>query len=147
MASPHPEQRLLVVERRQGDVHPREHLVERGARDIGVRPADRSVVAVERDPAATRAHAIGDRRERRALRRIEDRERDARKVEEVVALERRRDLLGALAAQHLARGGRRAPVGEAALALGVGADGVQAGQPARQTGDEVGPDALGPPHR
>jgi hypothetical protein len=41
------------------------------------------------------AHEIGDSDQGRALRRIEDRERDAREIEEIVARERCGDLLGA----------------------------------------------------
>ena len=92
----HAEQGLLVVERRQGDVDPLEHLVERGARRVGVGPANGAVVAVERHPPAVRAHRIRERDQRRALRRIEDRERDPGEIEEIVARERRGDLLGAV---------------------------------------------------
>ena len=68
----HPEQRLLVVERRQGDVDAGEHLLERRARRLGARPADGTIVAVEHDPPAVLAHPIGDRDQRRPLRRIEN---------------------------------------------------------------------------
>ena len=143
----HPEQRLLVVERRQGDVDAGEHLLERRARRLWVGPADGAIVAVERDPPAVLAHPIGDRDQRRALRRIEDRERDAGEVQQVVAFERFGDLLGARTPQHVAGGRGGAPVGEAALAARIGADRVQPRQAPRQARDQFGPDAFVPPHR
>ena len=141
------EQCLLVVERRQGDVDAGEHFLERRARCLWVWPADGAIVAVERHPPAMRAHPIGDHDQRRALGRVEDRERDAGEVQQVVAFERFGDLLGARTPQHVAGGRGGAPVGEAALAARIGADRVQPRQAPLQARDQLGADTLVLPHR
>ena len=76
---------------------------------------------------------------------VQDRERDAGEIDEIGPVERRPECLGTSVAQELARRRLAAPVGEAALAMLVRADGVEPGSPAGEPGDETGADTLPPP--
>ena len=136
---------LIIVEGRQRDVDPAQHIVEGGARLVPVGPAGRPEIAVEDDAAALRPDAVGKRCQRLALRRIENRERDPGQIQQVVAGQLLGDARPVRALQHLARRRCRAPVGEAPLAVRIGADRVETRQATGQTRHQLAADALGSP--
>ncbi len=136
------EERHLVVEGRQADVGDRPEGRNLPARGLGVGPETRAVVRVERQPAAALAVAAEEVGERGAGFGGEDGESDAGEVDEVEAVEVARIYLGGRQEEG-AGGGAVAPVGEAALALGVEADGVEPGHAVGAALDQAGVEALG----
>lgn len=110
-----------------------------------VRPAARAVVAVEGDAPAGRAHPVEQHQQPGTTVPVQDREGDARQVDQVAAGHRilhRGDVAGA---EQVACGRLGAEIEEASLAGGVGPDHVQPGQAAFQPGHQAGAEPLSRP--
>ena len=137
-------QRLLVVERGQRERGAREHVVHARGGGGGVGPAGGAVVGVEGDARARRGQRVEQRRAGvRGRRRTAATARSPdSSSQSVPASPSRTCAAWASSAEQLARGRGRAPVGERALAVVVGADQVEAGRVAGQLVGEARVEAL-----
>ena len=142
LGSPHSTASSSIGRQRDVDALERLHEHGAGARQIAL-PAVRAEVAVEGDLGALLARHLDDGEEAAEPGVGIERQRDAGEVDQprAIMLSAMRFQSGEL--EQLARRRLVAPVVEAPLALGVGLDQVEAGQPAGHAQHQVGRDALG----
>jgi hypothetical protein len=124
------EQRPFVLEGRQGDVDTAERLRAGVPRPRTVGPAAWAIVRVEGDPSAGPAHGPGDLEQPGPGGLVQDRKRNAREIDQIVAGEPRAQLVAETPVQHVPRRRLPAPGVEGALAALIGTDCVEPGQPA-----------------
>ena len=124
-------QRSFILQGRQPDVGTGDRRVACRPRLARIAPQGGAIVSVKGDPTAILTDPAGKRQQTRAVIRREDRESDEREKQQV-RLPRPLAGLGATGLrEHGPRRAGLAPVGEAALAVGVGDDRVKPRLPRR----------------